>query len=74
MNNSTALVNYGSDFLFFNNEVYFSHQFTLEYIQSLIFVFCMGVALGLGFAILYSDFKECLVPWLISKLKSISDK
>jgi hypothetical protein len=66
--NNTSMIKYGSDFLIYGNEVYLSHQFTTEYLKALIFVFMMGVLIGLGASLFYIAAEKDLIPWLMSKL------
>jgi hypothetical protein len=71
--NNTSLVKYGSDFLIYGNEVYLSHQFTTEYLKVLIFVFMMGVLIGLGASLFYIAAKDDLIPFVLEHVKKHLD-
>ncbi|WP_406657402.1 hypothetical protein V7O62_02285 [Methanolobus sp. ZRKC2] len=57
MNNS-SLVQYGSDFLVSNNEVFLSHSFVLEYQKVMLVMFLMGFLIGSGFTVLVTLYAE----------------
>lgn len=66
---NATMVNYGSDFLVYGNEVYLSHQFSMQYLNALMFVFMMGVFFGLGASLFYTASKEELVPLILEQVK-----